>query len=136
MKQLSGFMAIEGISPLQELVELYRSFCDPTDRGVKLVHDMAFENIPALLDEDGDPISVTDELWHICLFFRLHLGMAVAVEKHAVSEWYYNPADGVHQKNYNVNAHYASELYLRLQVMLFYKAELVQYSWFRRDGRT
>lgn len=116
MKQLSGFMAIEGIPALNELITLYRSFCDPSDHGVQLIHQMVYDNIPALLDDHGERITVTNELWAIVRFFRLHLGMAVATSPFEASEWYMNPGEGVRKKNYCVEADFASELYMQLKV--------------------
>lgn len=109
-------MAIEGIQPVDELVELYSAFCDPADGGVQLIHDMAYDLRPLLLDDAEEPIAVSLDMWRVFRFFRLHLGMAIASEPRALSEWYYNPVEGLRRMNYNVNAHYASELYLRLKV--------------------
>lgn len=109
-------MAIEGHDPIEAVVEIYRAFCNPADRGVQLIYDMVFDLKPLLLDHDEDTIRVTSELWLVFKFFRLHIGMAVATAYHEVPEWYYNPSEGVHRRSASVNAHFASTLYTRLKV--------------------
>ncbi|KZV62305.1 hypothetical protein PENSPDRAFT_670448 [Peniophora sp. CONT] len=115
IKQLSGLLAIEGIPPAPELVDLYKRFCDPSDRGVQLIYEIAYENRPLFKDDEGDTITMTDELWIIFRWFRIHLGLAVAANKSDVVEWYHNKEDRLHGSHPTVEAHFAAELYLRLE---------------------
>ncbi|VDC03290.1 unnamed protein product [Peniophora sp. CBMAI 1063] len=115
IKQLSGFMAIEGIAPMGPLRVLYQSFVDPGDLGVELVHQMAYEHRLLLMDDANEPIRVSLGLWRVCCFFRIHLALAIGPEPAGIPEWYHNPEENLKGHNDNVLAHTAGELYIQLQ---------------------
>ncbi|KZV59179.1 hypothetical protein PENSPDRAFT_695360 [Peniophora sp. CONT] len=115
ISQLSGFMAIEGMQAAPQLGELFDRFCDPSDRGVQLIHDLAHANQPLLHNDQDEKIVMTGDLWRICCFFRLHLSLAVAAEPYEVADWYHNLDENLMRPNESVAAQFAAEVYLRLK---------------------
>ena len=56
--QISGFLAIEGISSSQEVFDVYKCFIDPSNQGMKLLRNIAFGGREYFSDEDRKTITV------------------------------------------------------------------------------
>ncbi|VDC05064.1 unnamed protein product [Peniophora sp. CBMAI 1063] len=115
MCQLSGYLAIEGVMPCNEIQSLYQAFSNPGDGGVRLVREMAFDRRGYLLDGSGEVMTVSTALWRIFAFFRIHLAMAPVSRPEDAIEWYHNPDEGLAQPSLSLDAHVAAELYMRLK---------------------
>ena len=59
---------------------------------------------------------MSSDLWHVCMFFRLHLGLSLAAHPGEITEWYLNPEEGLHRENTCFVAFTAAQLYTRLKV--------------------
>ena len=115
-KQLSGFLAIEGIEPSPEMVILYDRYCDPADRGLQTINDYAHNRRSAFCDNSGMPISIKDETWVSCQFMRDYQDRPEVVGQSVPHEWYEEPAEMSTTRRTSIEAHFAHELYQHLEV--------------------
>lgn len=95
---------------------MYIHYRDPSDRGVRLIQEMALGTRAPFLDAEGESVTVSDALWDVVSFFRLHVGMVQTSPTQPAFEWYHNPLEGLAGHDPNVDAHFAAELYLKLEV--------------------
>ena len=91
MRQISGFIALQGIPASDRVVDAYKHMLDPADRGVRLVYDIACGRKRTFDDTEGDPLSACDEIWRRCNVFRVYTGLSLHAKYYEAPEWYLNP---------------------------------------------